>query len=118
MATIRITNLRLRTIIGINDWERTTQQDVVINVSMEFDATRAAKNDNIKDTVDYKIITKKIIKAVEASHFSLLEALTNTILNIALEDPKVLSATVRVDKPQALRFADSVSIEVSKNREP
>ena len=117
MATIRITNLRLRTIIGINDWERTTPQDVVINVTMEFDATRAAQSDDIKDTVDYKTITKKIIKAVEASQFSLLEALTNTILAIAMEDKKVLNATVRVDKPQALRFADSVSIELSKKRE-
>ena len=116
MAIIRITGLRLRTIIGINDWERTTKQDVVINVTMEFDATRAAKSDDIKDTVDYKTITKKIIKLVEKSRFSLLEALTQAILAIALEDPKVARATVRVDKPQALRFADSVSIELSKRK--
>ena len=118
MATIRITNLRLRAVIGINDWERDIKQDVVINVTMEFDADRAAKSDNIKDTVDYKAITKKIIKLVEGSQFFLLEALADRILTIAMEDRKVLSAAVRVDKPQALRFADSVSVELNKQRKP
>ena len=116
MATIRITNLKLRTIIGINDWERETLQDVVINVTMEFDASRAAHSDDIRDTVDYKTITKKIITVVEESEYFLLETLTDRILHIAMEDPKISNAAVRVDKPQALRFADSVSIEISKER--
>jgi D-erythro-7,8-dihydroneopterin triphosphate epimerase len=116
MATIRITNLKLRTIIGINEWERDTKQDVVINVSLEFDATSAAKSDDIKDTVDYKAITKKIIKLVEESEFFLLETLADRIMAIALGDPKVQEAAVRVDKPQALRFSDSVSVELHRQR--
>jgi FolB domain-containing protein len=118
MATIRISNLRLRTIIGINDWEREVKQDVVINITLEFDATRASKSDDIKDTVDYKTLTKKVIKAVEESRFNLLEALGAAILKLALGDPKVLNATVRIDKPQALRFADSVSLELTQKRNP
>ena len=118
MATIRISNLRLRAIIGINEWERTTKQDVVINITLEFDADRAAQSDDIRDTVDYKALTKKVIQAVEESHFNLLEALTYTILKLAMGNPKVASAHVRVDKPQALRFADSVSVELSQKRTP
>ncbi len=113
MAKIRITNLKLRAIIGIHDWERDAKQDVVINVTIDYDATKAAASDDIKDTVDYKAITKKIIKKVEASAFFLLEKLADQILKIATESPLVKQATVRVDKPQALRFADSVSVEVS-----
>ena|SRR3989338_5296827 len=116
MATIRITDLRLRAVIGVNDWERGHKQDVVINVALEFDARKACASDNIRDTVDYKAITKRIITAVEASDFLLLEKLTDTVLNIVMEDPKVKGAMVRVDKPFALRFADSVSIELSKKR--
>ena len=117
MATIRVSDLKLRAIIGTNDWERNTKQDVTINVTLEFDAAPAAQSDNLKDTVDYKTMTKKIIKTVEESHFFLLEALTNTVLNIALEDKRVSAASVRVDKPQALRFADSVSLEISRRRD-
>ena len=118
MATIRITNLKLRAIIGANDWERETKQDVVINVAIDFDAAKAGKSDSIKDTVDYKTITKRIIKEVEASSFFLLEKLAQVILNIVMENPKVKEASVRVDKPFALRFADSVSVEVSGKKRP
>lgn len=116
MATIRIDNLKLRCIIGILDWERKNKQDVIINVKMEFDAGKSIETDDIKDTVDYKVITKRIIKEVEASEFQLLEKLTQTVLNIVMENQQVQKASVRIDKPFALRFADSVSIELSEER--
>ena len=116
MATIRITNLKLRTIIGTNDWERECKQDVLINVKIDFDATRASESDNIKDTIDYKAITKRIISEVEPSSFFLLEKLAKCILIIVMKNPLVKEATVRIDKPLALRFADSVSVELSEKQ--
>ncbi len=112
MASIRITDLSLRAIIGIFDWERTRKQKVVINVEIAFNASKAAKSDKVKDTIDYKTITKKIIKHVEASQYFLLEKLADQVLKIVMEDPKVRSAKVRVDKPGALRFTRSVSVEL------
>ena len=116
MATIRITDLKLSTIIGINDWERKQKQDILINIRMEYDAAKSVKSDNIKDTIDYKTITKKIIKAVEPSKFLLLEKLTDFILDIVMDNPRIQEATVRVDKPLALRFARSVSTEMTRRR--
>jgi D-erythro-7,8-dihydroneopterin triphosphate epimerase len=117
MATIRITNLRLRTTIGANDWERDIKQDVIINITINYAASKSIESDKLKDTVDYKTITKKIIKEVEASSFYLLEKLTDMVLNIVMEDQRVSSAQVRVDKPAALRFSDSVSVELDKKRD-
>ena len=116
MATIRITDLKLKAIIGTNAWERTTKQTVLINVAMEYDSRKAAQTDNIKYAVDYKTITKKIIKRVEAARFFLLEKLTDSILKLVMENKAVKKASVRVDKPKALRFASSVSIELSDQR--
>ena len=109
---IRIKNLRLRTIIGIYDWERTELQDVIINAEIEFDGAKAAGSDNIQDTIDYKIINKKIIEMVESSKLFLVEKLADTVLKIIMEDKKVKSAKVEIDKPGALRFTDSVSVTV------
>jgi len=117
MAQIRITDLTLRTIIGINDWERKKKQDIVINILIDFDATRAAVSDNISDTVNYKALKQNIIQLVEASNFFLLEKLTAEVLKLIMEDPQVEKATVRIDKPQALRFAKSVSMEMSATRD-
>jgi len=116
MAKIRITDLRLRAIIGTNDWERKKKQDVVVNVVFNYDAAKASANDDLRHAVDYKEMTKAIIKEVGASQFFLLEKLADVILKIVLSFPKVKEASVRVDKPKALRFADSVSVEVTRKR--
>ncbi|MBZ0166672.1 MAG: FolB domain-containing protein, partial [Candidatus Omnitrophica bacterium] len=71
MATIQISNLRLRTIIGANDWERDHKQDVIINIRIGFDAGKSIASDELKDTVDYKTITKDIIEEVEGSSYFL-----------------------------------------------
>lgn len=116
MSIIRITDLKLKTIIGINAWERKVRQEVIINLSLDFDARKAAKSDDIKDTVDYKALKKNIIQYVRTSKCFLLERLVEGVLDIALQDKKVRAATVRIDKPRALRFAKSVSIESHRKR--
>ena len=113
---IRIKNLRLRAIIGIEEWERKSPQDIIINIEIEYDGETACKSDKLEDTVDYKNITKMVINEVELSHFYLLEKLTGHILRLIMKDTKILSAMVEVDKPGALRFTDSVSVICSSER--
>ena len=113
---IHIKNLRLRAIIGIFDWERTHKQDVIINARIDFDGRQVSENDRIESTVDYKMLSKRIISFVEESEFFLLEKLADRILQLIMDDPKVDRAVVEVDKPQALRFADSVSVQCEAQR--
>jgi len=112
-ATIRIKNLRLRTYIGINEEEILNKQDVVVNVKIDYDASKATGSDDMDDALNYKLITKRIIKLVEDNRFSLLEKLTSDVLEVAAEHPWVTYAEAEVDKPHALRFADSVSLCLS-----
>ena len=115
-ATIRITDLLLRAIIGNNEWERSSPQDVIINIELGYDASEAIASDAMEDTVDYKKLKRRIIDEVEQSHFKLLESLTNRVLSIAMEEPRTLSAVVRIEKPGALRYAKTVSVEMSEKR--
>ena len=116
MTTIRITDLKLKTIIGTMKWERTTKQAILINIVFEYDARKAAQTDSIKHAVDYKTITKRIIREVEKSKFHLVERLCEFILSIVMSNKAVKKAAVRVDKPLALRFAKSVSAEATSKR--
>jgi len=113
---ITIENLRLRAIIGINDWERETRQDVVVNVELELAPDTVFPRDVIDETVDYKHLNKRIIAAVERSSFFLVEKLCDHLLEVVMEDERVERARVRVAKPGALRFTDSVSVECSAAR--
>ena len=113
-ATITISNLRLRTFIGFNDEEREKQQDIVINAEIQHRLDpKVVEHDQVDAALNYKTITKQIIKLVEEGRFLLLEKLTHEVLAICAEDASVVKATVRIDKPHALRFADSVSVTLS-----
>ena len=114
---IEITDLHLRAIIGINPDERNTQQDVLINITLDMDARPAAGSDNIDDAVNYRTITKGIIDLVENSRFFLVEKMATAIAHACLEDPRIERARVSVEKPTALRFASSVGITIERTRD-
>lgn len=117
MAKIRIKNLLLRTYIGFNPEELVNKQDVIINIEIEAEIPeKAMAADEPVDIVDYKTITKKVIALVQDGRFKLLEVLTKNILDLVMDDPKVKWAGVQVDKPHALRFAESVSVEMEATR--
>ena len=114
---IQIKDLHLRTIIGINDEERRNRQDVLINITLYADMRAAGRSDDINDAVNYRTITKQIIKLVETSSFFLVEKMAAEIAAICLAEPRVERAWVRVEKPGALRFARSVGVEIERGRE-
>ena len=118
MTLIRIKNLRLRTVIGVFDWEQKVLQDLVINLELNCDLSVIDPDcSDLSQTVDYKSLTKKIISYVERGRFYLLEGLGNALLKLALEhDTRIRSCAVQLDKPGALRFADSVSVRLEQSR--
>ncbi|MFT5396715.1 MAG: D-erythro-7,8-dihydroneopterin triphosphate epimerase [Gammaproteobacteria bacterium] len=109
-ATINISNLRLRTYIGFNQEEKEKKQDIVVNIEINYSVTESVLNDHISDALNYKDISKKVIQHVEEGRFLLLEKLVADVLDICSQHNSVNNARVTIDKPNALRFADSVSI--------
>ncbi len=116
MARIRVKDLRLRTYIGINEDEILNKQDVLINLTILYKAVDAVRDNDIDTALNYRTITKAVIAHVENNRFSLLERLTQEILDLVLSQPSVEYAEVEVDKPHALRFAESVSITLAGSR--
>ena len=116
MLSIRIKNLRLRTFIGFNEEELKKRQDVVINVRFDYAAEKAADTDEVEYAVNYRTITKQIIALVEDGRFMLLEKLASEVLELVMANEFVRQAEVEVDKPHALRFADSVSVSMRAGR--
>jgi len=111
-ATINIHNLRLRTFIGFNAEEMEKQQDVVINIEINYTLAESVLRDQVDDALNYKVIAKKVIQHVEEGRFLLLEKLVADVLAICSDHPGVNHARVSIDKPHALRFADSVSLSL------
>jgi len=117
IAEIAIKNLRLRTIIGLNPSEREKKQDIIINIKMKFDATQAISSDDINNSINYKAIKKEVITHVESSSYQLLETLASSIIDIMMHHQSITFSYVEIDKPHALRFADSVSVSMIAERD-
>jgi D-erythro-7,8-dihydroneopterin triphosphate epimerase len=116
MARIRVKDLCLRTFIGINEDEILNKQDVQINLTILYAAQDAVRDNDIDHALNYRTITKAIIAHVEGNRFALLERLTQELLDLVMTNESVLYAEVEVDKPHALRFAQSVSITLAASR--
>ena len=118
MDRIFIRDLALRCIIGIFPEERREKQDVVINIEIRYAISEAALEDRIHGALNYKTITKEVIRHVEQGSFLLLEKLVADVLDICSSHRDVLFSRVTIDKPHALRFADSVSLSLEYQAEP
>ena len=114
---IHIKDLLLRGIVGINKEEREKRQDILLNITLFADTSAAGRSDDISDAVNYRTLTKRVIRMVEASSFFLVERLAAEIAALCLADPRVEAARIRVEKPGALGFARSVGVEIERTRE-
>lgn len=114
---IRIEDLHLRAVIGINGEERRDRQDIIVNLILCVDTRKAGRSDDIGDApVNYRDLTKRVISVVEKSSFHLIERLAEEISDICLEDNGVEKVRVSVAKPGALRFARSVGVVIERER--
>ncbi|NCO38377.1 MAG: dihydroneopterin aldolase [Armatimonadetes bacterium CG_4_10_14_3_um_filter_66_18] len=116
MDRIFITNLLVRGIIGINPEERDKKQDVIVNVTLHADLSAVRASDNLDESIDYKTVAKSVIDLVESSSYFTVERLADHIADLCLAHPRVQTADVSVEKPGALRFAESVGVAVTKQR--
>lgn len=108
--TIHIKNLEAKTILGVYDNERRAPRTVIINVSIDYDHNLAAASDRMEDALDYEVIEETIVTSLKEQQFRLLEALAEHIANVVMGFVQIREVTVEVDKPGALKHAQSVSV--------
>ncbi len=114
MDKVIIRDLVARGIIGINDWERDNPQEILINISLFTDLSKAGDSDDLVDSVNYRTIAKKVLAHAETAQRLTVEALASDIAGLCLQEPHVQKVLVRVEKPGAVRFAASVGVEIER----
>ena len=114
MDFIEINALRLRCVIGCRDEERRDRSDVVIDLRVGVDTRAVGVSDDLADTWNYRTATKAVIAYVEGSAHRTVEALATAIARLLVIHQDARWVRVRVHKPGALRFADTVGIEIER----
>ena len=116
MDHIFLHDMKVKTIVGIWDWERKIRQTVSIDLEMGADVRRAAASDNIDDTLNYKLVAKRVQEFVGDSSFQLVETLAERIAELILNDFDVPWVEVRVNKPGAIRGAKHVGVKIRREK--
>ncbi len=114
MDTILISDLRIDTVVGIYDWERKIRQTVILDIEMATDIRAAAKSDDIKDTLNYKAIAKRLIEFVSESEFQLVETLVERCAEIILDEFDCPWVRIKLNKTGAVRGARDVGIIIER----
>ncbi|MFM8320080.1 MAG: dihydroneopterin aldolase, partial [Chloroflexota bacterium] len=116
MDRILIVDLSARGIIGVNDWERVTPQEMLINIVLFADLRQAGESDDLAHSISYATVAERVRTHAESAARLTVEALAADIARLCLQQPGVQRAQVRVEKPGAVRFARSVGVEIERSR--
>jgi dihydroneopterin aldolase len=106
--------LEVECIIGFIDWERRMPQKVVIDLELPVDCARAAVQDSVQDTTDYKAIAKRVLAFVGASEFHLVETLAQRLATLLLEEFGLAWVRLTINKPGAIRHARDVGVTIER----
>jgi len=111
---VLIEGLEIRTVIGIYDWEREIRQTVRLDIEMAWDVSKAGQTDDIADALDYFAVSQCLIQHVEASDFSLVEALIESCANLILQNFSVPWLRIKISKPLKNLGMDSAAVVIER----
>ena len=115
---IFLKNLMVRGIVGLNDEERKNRQDILVNCTFWFDTRTAARTDGIGDTMNYRTCAKAMIAHIENGAPLLVERLATELLILCFAtDERIAAIEMTVEKPGAIRFAESVGLTIFRMRD-
>lgn len=116
MDKVIINDLRVRGIIGIHHRERERPQDIIINIVLFADLRKAGETDDIGDCVNYQIIAEDVRTHAERAKRLTVEALAADIADLCLRVAGVERVRVRVEKPDAIKYARAAGVEIERSR--
>ena len=118
MDIIYLNDLRIEAVIGLWEWERKIRQTVAIDLEMSADIRKAAATDSVEDTLNYKLVAKRLQQYVGESSFQLVETLAERIAGIVTDEFGVAWVRVKVNKPGAIRGARDVGVIIEWGTRP
>lgn len=117
MDKIFIRGLKVETIIGIYDWERTLMRPLVFDLELGTDTRGAAASDRMRDSIDYAAVGDTVREIALALKPELLETLAEKIARTLFDRFPILSVRLTIDKPGAIPDVKGVGIEIDRRRE-
>ena len=114
--SVLIKNFIIQEIIGIHQHEKIKKQKIKFNIVIDVDQNVLPNEEDIKSIVDYEKITNNLKNLAKRKKYNFLESLAEDSFKEIFEDKRINSVKIKIEKPEAIKNADSVGVEVFKSR--
>ncbi|MGQ9425797.1 dihydroneopterin aldolase [Gilvimarinus sp. F26214L] len=118
MNILFIRELRIDTIIGVYEWEKRNKQELIIDIEVAADISKAIESDDLQYTLDYKAIADRLTDYVESHHFNLVEALAEGAAQVLQKEFGASWLRLRIAKPGPLDNARDVGVIIERGEKP
>jgi dihydroneopterin aldolase len=112
MNQIIVKDLSVQYRVGVPDAEREHPQKLLITLVMDYDFSAAAKTDDIRGTVDYSLVTQRLLRFGDRRNWKLLETLAYEIAETITREYRLTSIEVEIKK-FIIPEAEYVGVRVS-----
>ena len=114
---VKIRRLLVNMFIGVHEHERHSKQRVAIDVELELDYPAEGFSKAIYKNVGcYETLVDKIKTFSKEGHIVLVETFADKIADIALDDERVISAAIHVEKLDIFSDCEAVGVTIKKSR--
>lgn len=111
---IFIQGLEVSCIIGTLPIERKKKQKIKIDLEFQVSVKKAARQDDLRDALNYKKIAEQITEFVSNSRFYLIETLAELLARTLVREFKLKNIVLRISKPDAIRNAKNAGVEIRR----
>ena len=116
MDKIFIQGLRVDCIIGIMPEERIKEQPLYMDITLEHSLKESASSGDIAYTINYAAVALRCSAYAKERKAMLLEELAQELSDLILKEFSSASVTIRLTKPQAVKEAAGVGIEITRTK--
>ncbi|WP_048305950.1 dihydroneopterin aldolase [Halomonas sp. PR-M31] len=116
MDCVLIEGLRVETVIGAYDWERSIRQLLVLDLELATDIRPAAENDDLSKALDYAAISTRIDEFARASHFELVETFAERLAALLRQEFNISWLRLTLRKPGAVSQATAVGVRIERGQ--
>lgn len=100
--------------IGIHEHEKLGPQPVRFNLDLAVSEDGPEPGEDIRNVTCYEGLATGLREIVAQGHVNLVETLAETVATMCLQDSRVRSVRVRIEKLDALVGAESVGVEIER----
>jgi FolB domain-containing protein len=114
--TVLIKDFVINEIIGVHDFEKINKQKIIFNIVININQNTLPDESDISSIVDYEKITNKLENLTKNKNYNFLESLVEDSFIEIFKDKRISSIKIKIEKPDAIKNAKSVGVEVFKSR--